>query len=310
MNGKYIKIPQPDQTNLYLCQMHKAGFVNIVGSPNVGKSTLMNVFMNEKFSIITSKAQTTRHRILGIVNNQDYQIIFSDTPGIILPEYALQNSMMDAAKSAFTDADVLVYMVEMGEKSLADKALYERIKNRSNNVLLVINKIDLGDQESLNEQVDYWSKALPNADIWCVSALEKFKIDELRDHIVQLLPPHPPYFPKDQITDKPERFFVNECIREKILLHYQKEIPYAVEVMTEQFQESNDIIRIRTLIVVERASQKGIIIGHQGSAIKRVGIEARKDLELFFDKKIHLELFVKINKDWRSNAQQLKRFGY
>ncbi len=289
---------------------HKAGFVNIIGNPNVGKSTLMNAFIGEKLSIITSKAQTTRHRILGIVNGDEFQVILSDTPGIIKPAYELQESMMDFVKSAFEDADVLIYMVEIGEKELKDEAFFKKITAAKIPILLLINKIDQSNQEELEEQVQFWSKKVPNAEIYPISALKNFNIKEVFDRLVTLLPESPAFYPKDQLTDKPERFFVNEAIREKILMHYKKEIPYAVEVETEEFIEDETIIRIRSVIMVERDSQKGIIIGHKGSALKRVGVEARKELEKFFGKKIHIELYVKINKNWRSNQNQLKRFGY
>lgn len=289
---------------------HKAGFVNIIGNPNVGKSTLMNAFIGEKLSIITSKAQTTRHRILGIVNGDDFQMVLSDTPGIIKPAYELQESMMGFVKSAFEDADVLIYMVEIGEKSLKDEAFFNKITSSKIPVLLLLNKIDRSDQEQLETQVKEWSEKVPNAEIFAISALEGFQVKEVFNRIIELLPASPPFYPKDQITDKPERFFVNENIREKILIHYKKEIPYAVEVDTEEFFEEEKIIRIRAVIMVERETQKGIIIGHKGSALKRVGVEARKDLEKFFGKQIHLELYVKVNKNWRSNARQLRRFGY
>ena len=289
---------------------HKAGFVNIIGNPNVGKSTLMNALVGEKLSIITSKAQTTRHRILGIVNNEDYQVIFSDTPGIIQPAYELQESMMDFVKSAFEDADVLIYMVEVGEKELKNEAFFKKITQSKIPVILLVNKIDTSDQDQVQEKLTYWKNKVPNSFVYIISALEKFNIENVFYKIIELLPEAPPYFPKDQLTDKPERFFVNEKIREKILLHYKKEIPYAVEVETESFIEQEEIIRIRSIIMVERETQKGIIIGHKGSAIKRVGAEARKDLEFFFEKKVFLELFVKVNKNWRSDKNQLKRFGY
>ncbi len=289
---------------------HRAGFVNIIGNPNVGKSTLMNAFVGEKLSIITSKAQTTRHRILGIVNGDDFQVLFSDTPGIIKPAYELQESMMDFVKSAFEDADILVYMVEIGEKALKDEAFFNKITNSKIPILLLLNKIDTSDQEQLEEQVQLWTEKVPNAEIYPISALQSFNVKEVFHRIVELLPESPPFYPKDQLTDKPERFFINESIREKILLHYKKEIPYAVEVETEEFFEEEKIIRIRSVIMVERETQKGIIIGHKGSALKRVGVEARKDLEKFFGKQIHLELYVKVNKNWRSNQNQLKRFGY
>ncbi|WP_055435002.1 GTPase Era [Lacinutrix algicola] len=289
---------------------HKAGFVNIIGNPNVGKSTLMNAFVGEKLSIITSKAQTTRHRILGIVNGENFQVVLSDTPGIIKPAYELQASMMDFVKSAFDDADLLIYMVEIGEKELKDEAFFNKITSAKIPVLLLLNKIDKSDQAQLEEQVQLWAEKVPNAEIIAISALEGFNVKEVFDRIIELLPESPPYYPKDQLTDKPERFFINETIREKILIHYKKEIPYAVEIDTEEFFEEEKIIRIRSVIMVERETQKGIIIGHKGAALKRVGVEARKDLEKFFGKQIHLELYVKVNKNWRSNQRQLKRFGY
>ena len=289
---------------------HKAGFVNIIGNPNVGKSTLMNALVGEKLSIITSKAQTTRHRILGIVNEEDYQIIFSDTPGIIKPAYQLQESMMDFVKSAFEDADVLIYMVEVGEKELKNEAFFQKIINSKIPVILLLNKIDKSTPEEVNEKIDYWRAKVPNSFVYVISALEKFNVEAVFYKIIELLPDAPPFYPKDQLTDKPERFFVNEAIREKILKHYKKEIPYSVEVETESFLEEENIIKIRSVIMVERDTQKGIIIGHKGTAIKRVGAEARKDLEYFFGKKVYLDLFVKVNKNWRSSENQLKRFGY
>jgi len=289
---------------------HKAGFVNIIGNPNVGKSTLMNAMVGEKLSIITSKAQTTRHRILGIVNDDAYQIVFSDTPGIIKPAYELQNSMMDFVKSAFKDADILIYMVEIGEKELKDEDFFNKIIHQTIPVLLLINKIDTSNQEILTEQVALWQSKVPNAEIYPISAKENFNITTVFDRIIELLPESPPYYPKDQLTDKPERFFVNETIREKILLNYEKEIPYSVEVETEEFKEEETILRIKSIIMVERDSQKGIIIGHKGASLKKVGTQARADLEIFFGKKIHLEIFVKVNKDWRSNSFQLRKFGY
>lgn len=298
------------QSNKNIKMNHKAGFVNIIGNPNVGKSTLMNAFVGEKLSIITSKAQTTRHRILGIVNGDDFQVVLSDTPGIIKPAYELQSSMMDFVKSAFEDADVLIYMVEIGEKELKDEAFFKKITNSKIPVLLLINKIDISNQELLEEQVKLWAEKVPNAMLYPISALEGFNVKEVFEKIIELLPQSPPFYPKDQLTDKPERFFVNEKIREKILLNYKKEIPYAVEVDTEEFFEEEEIIRIRSVIMVERDTQKGIIIGHKGAAIKKVGVEARKDLEIFFGKQIHLELYVKVNKNWRSDQRQLKRFGY
>ena len=289
---------------------HKAGFVNIIGNPNVGKSTLMNALVGERLSIITSKAQTTRHRILGIVNGDDFQIIFSDTPGIIKPAYELQESMMNFVKSAFEDADILIYMVEIGEKELKDESFFQKIQNSKVPVLLLINKIDKSTQEEVEEKMAFWKDKVPNANVYPISALENFNVQSVMDQIIEKLPESAAFYPKDQLTDKPERFFVNETIREKILIHYKKEIPYAVEIDTEEFFEDDKIIKIRSVIMVERDTQKGIIIGHKGSALKRVGTEARKDLEKFFGKKIFLELYVKVNKNWRSNNNQLKRFGY
>ena len=290
--------------------VHKSGFVNIIGNPNVGKSTLMNALVGEKLSIITSKAQTTRHRILGIVNHDDYQIVLSDTPGIIKPAYELQSSMMDFVKSALDDADILIYMVEVGEKELKNESFFNKIINSTIPVILLLNKIDTSTQEEVEEKVEYWKAKVPNALVFVISALERFNVDSLFEKIIELLPEAPAYYPKDQLTDKPERFFVNEKIREKILIHYKKEIPYSVEVETEEFTEEEHIVRIRSVIMVERETQKGIIIGHKGSAIKRVGAEARKDLEKFFEKKVYIELYVKVNKNWRSDNTQLKRFGY
>lgn len=290
--------------------MHKAGFVNIIGSPNVGKSTLTNAILGQKLTITTAKAQTTRHRILGMRNTDDYQLILSDTPGIIDPAYKLQESMMEAVQTVFDDADVLIYMVEIGEKKGNNQDVISRLAKTSKPLILAINKIDTGNQALLEETIDAWKAQLPKAAIWSISALEKFQIDALIAKMVELLPEHPPYFPKDQLTDRSERFIVNEAIREKILLSYDKEIPYAVEVETESFKVEKNIIKISSVIYVERTSQKGILIGHKGVALKKVGTLARKDLEQFFDKKIHLELFVKLNKDWRSNPNALKRFGY
>jgi len=289
---------------------HKAGFVNIIGNPNVGKSTLMNALVGERLSIITSKAQTTRHRILGIVNGDDFQIIFSDTPGIIKPAYELQSSMMNFVKSAFEDADILIYMVEIGEKDLKDEAFFNKIIHSKIPVLLLLNKIDKSNQEQLDEQVDFWKEKVPNATVIPISALENFNVETVFNTIKELLPVSPAYYPKDALTDKPERFFVNETIREKILLNYDKEIPYAVEIETEEFIEDEKIIRIRSVIMVERDTQKGIIIGHKGGALKKVGMQSRADLEKFFGKQIHIELYVKVNKDWRSSEYQLRRFGY
>ena len=289
---------------------HRSGYVNIIGNPNVGKSTLMNALVGERLSIITSKAQTTRHRILGIVNEDNYQIIFSDTPGIIDPAYALQESMMDFVKTAFEDADVLVYLVEIGEKGLKDELFFKKLQASKAPLLLLINKIDTTNQTRLEEAVVNWSAVLPYAEIHPISALEGFGVEGVMQRIKELLPLGPAYFDKEQLTDKTERFFVSETIREKILLNYKKEVPYSVEIEVESFKEEEKIIRIRAVIMVERETQKGILIGHQGKALKRVGTEARKDLESFFQKQIHLELYVKVNKDWRSNENQLRRFGY
>lgn len=290
--------------------MHKSGFINIIGNPNVGKSTLMNCFMGEKFSIITSKAQTTRHRILGIVNGEDFQLVFSDTPGILKPSYELQDSMMDFVKNALEDADIIIYMLEIGEKSIKNNQVHKKILNANVPTFILLNKIDLSDQKNLEDQVILWKELYPNAHIYPISALNNFNIDIVLKHLIELIPQSPPYFPKDQLTDKPERFFVNEILREKILLYYNKEIPYSVEVVTEDFKEEDNIIKIKSVIFVERDSQKGIIIGHKGSALKKIGTKARQGLEIFFGKKIYIELQVKVSKNWRSNSKVLKKFGY
>ena len=290
--------------------MHKSGFVNIIGNPNVGKSTLTNALLGQKLSIITSKAQTTRHRILALINHENYQLVISDTPGIIKPAHKLHESMMDSVNMTFEDADVLIYMVEYKDYNLKDARLFNKIKNTKIPLILIINKIDNIDQSKLESETDHWKAELPNAEIWPISAKEMFNINELLNRILEIVPEGPAYFPKDQLTDKPERFFVNEIIREKILLNYKKEIPYSVEVITESFEEESHIIRIRSIIMVERSSQKGIIIGHKGEAIKVVGTKARIDMEVFFNKKIFLDLQVKVNKNWRSSEKQLKRFGY
>ena len=289
---------------------HKAGYVNIIGNPNVGKSTLMNALVGERLSIITSKAQTTRHRILGIVNDEEHQIIFSDTPGVMQPAYKLQENMMDFVHSAFQDADILVYMVETGEKRLKDEKLFERLKNTDLPVLLLLNKIDAVEQDFVKEQILFWKDLLPNAEIHPISALNKFNLDLVMSRIKALLPVSPPYFEKDALTDKSKRFFVSETIREKILKYYKKEIPYSVEIEVEEFFDEEKIIKIRAIIFVARESQKGIIIGHKGRALKKVGTLARRDMETFFQKKIFLDLYVKVNKDWRNDDKQLKRFGY
>ena len=290
--------------------MHKSGFINIIGNPNVGKSTLMNCFMGEKFSIITSKAQTTRHRILGIVNEEDFQLVFSDTPGILKPSYELQDSMMDFVKSALEDADIIIYMLEIGEKSIKNNQVHKKILNANVPTFILLNKIDLSDQKNLEDQVILWKKLYPKAHVYPISALNNFNIDVVLKHLIELIPESPPYFPKDQLTDKPERFFVNEILREKILLYYNKEIPYSVEVITEDFIEEDKIIKIKSVIFVERDSQKGIIIGHKGNALKKIGTKARQGLEIFFGKKIYIELQVKVSKNWRSNSKVLKKFGY
>jgi len=289
---------------------HKAGFVSIVGNPNVGKSTLMNAWVGERLSIITPKAQTTRHRILGILNAAEYQLVLSDTPGVITPSYEMQSSMMDFVKTALEDADILIYMLEVGEMQMKDQRLFEKIQRLSIPVLVLINKIDTTDQAALIASVEHWQGLFPQANIFPISAKTGFSVQEVLDHLISLLPLSPPYYPKDQMTDKSERFFVNEAIREQILQHYDKEVPYAVEVVTEEFKETEKIIKIRSLIMVERDTQKGILIGHKGSALKKVGVGARMKLQAFFTKKVHLELYVKVNKDWRSNERQLKRFGY
>ena len=289
---------------------HKAGFVNIIGSPNVGKSTLMNALVGERLSIITSKAQTTRHRIMGIVNGEDFQIVYSDTPGVLKPNYRLQESMMDFVHTAIVDADIMLFVTDIYEDIKIEEKILEKIKNSKVPVLLLVNKIDLASQEVLEEKVAYWKNEVPNAEVIPVSALEKFNITYIFDRILALLPEGPGFYGKDELTDKPEKFFVSEIIREKILTNYKKEIPYSVEVVIESFKEEEKIVKIRAEILVIRDSQKGIIIGHQGKALKKVGTEARKDMETFLQKQVFLELFVKVNKDWRDSDQQLKRFGY
>ena len=289
---------------------HKAGFVNIVGNPNVGKSTLMNQLVGERISIATFKAQTTRHRIMGIVNTDDMQIVFSDTPGVLKPNYKLQESMLAFSESALRDADVLLYVTDVVEQPEKNRDFLEKVAKIDVPVLLLINKIDQSDQKTLGRIVEKWHSLLPNAEILPISALNKFGVDMLLKRIKELLPDCPPYFDKDQLTDKPARFFVSEIIREKILLYYDKEIPYSVEVRVEQFKESEHSIHINALIYVERDSQKGIIIGHQGIALKKVGSESRKALERFFGKSVFLELFVKVDKDWRSSQRELDSFGY
>ena len=290
---------------------HKAGFVNIVGNPNVGKSTLMNDLVGERLSIITSKAQTTRHRIMGIVNTDDYQIVFSDTPGVLKPKYKLQQSMLDFSTGALTDADVLVYVTDVVEDPSKNADFVEKVAREKVPVLLVINKIDLlKDQNELEAVVERWHSLLPNAEVFPVSAKERFNVDNLMNRIVALLPESEPYFGKDALTDKPARFFVTEIIREKILLNYEKEIPYSIEVIVEKFEETETSIHIMAVIYVERESQKGILIGHGGSKLKKVGIEARKEIETFFGKKVDLRTFVKVEPNWRNRESKLKAFGY
>ena len=293
--------------------VHKSGFVNIVGNPNVGKSTLMNALVGERLSIITSKAQTTRHRILGIVNGEDFQMVYSDTPGVLSPNYRLQEKMLEFSRSALVDADVLLYVTEPQDTIDRNPDFIEKVKKMSSagtRVFLIINKIDLTTQETLENLVAFWHTQLPEAEIFPISAQERFGVAQLFDAIKEALPAGPPFFPKDQLTDKPARFFVDEIIREKILLNYDKEIPYSVEVEVESFKEEDKLIRIDAVIYCERDSQKGIIIGKAGSALKRVGSQARKDIEDFFQKQVFLQLFVKVDKDWRSNTSRLKHYGY
>ena len=290
---------------------HRAGFVNIVGNPNVGKSTLMNDLVGERISIITSKAQTTRHRIMGIVNTPEYQIVYSDTPGVLKPKYKLQESMLEFSEGALTDADILLYVTDVVEDPEKNKDFLDRVAKETIPVLLVINKVDLlKDNAQLEKLVDEWHNRLPNAEIFPTSATENFNVQNLKDRIVELLPPSPPFFGKDALTDKPARFFVTEIIREKLLLNYDKEIPYSTEVIVEKFEEKENSIHIMSVIYVERDSQKGIIIGKGGEKIKKVGIESRLDIEKFFGKKVHLEIFVKVEKDWRNRENKLRQFGY
>ena len=289
---------------------HKSGFVNIVGNPNVGKSTLMNRLVGERISIITSKAQTTRHRIMGIVNTEDMQIVYSDTPGVLQPNYKLQESMLNFSESALDDADVLLYVTDVVETIDKNESFLQEVKKENCPVLLLINKIDLTDQAKLEALVQEWKEILPSAEIIPVSALTNFNIDYVKHRVEELMPESPPYFEKDALTDKPARFFVTEIIREKILLYYQKEIPYAVEVVVELFKEDAEMIHIKSVIICERDSQKGILIGHRGQALKKVGAMARKDIERFFEKKVFLEMFVKVEKDWRNRDNMLRKFGY
>ena len=292
---------------------HRSGFVNIVGNPNVGKSTLMNALVGERLSIITSKAQTTRHRILGIVNGEDFQMVYSDTPGVLSPNYRLQEKMLEFSRSALVDADVLLYVTDVTDSADRNADFLEKVKRMAasgTKVFLIINKIDLTTQETLESLVAFWHNQLPEAEIFPISAQERFGVAQLFDAIKEALPIGEPFFPKDQLTDKSERFFVNEIIREKILMNYDKEIPYSVEVEVESFQEEELIIRINAVIYCERESQKGIIIGKAGSALKRVGSQARADIEEFFQKQVFLQLYVKVDKDWRSNTGRLRHYGY
>lgn len=292
-------------------KQHKAGFVNIVGNPNVGKSTLMNDLVGERVSIITAKAQTTRHRIMGIVNEPDYQIVFSDTPGVLSPKYKMQEAMLNFSEGALTDADILLYVTDVVEDPTKNADFLKKVAGESIPVLLVINKIDLlKNQEELTTIVDRWKELLPNAEVFPTSAKEHFNVSNLMNRIIELLPVSPPYFGKDALTDKPARFFVTEIIREKILLNYEKEVPYATEVVVEKFDESDNSIHIMAVIYVERDSQKGILIGKGGSMLKRVGSEARKDIERFFDKRVYLELYVKVEANWRNRENKLRAFGY
>ena len=289
---------------------HKAGFVNIVGKPNAGKSTLLNQLMGEKLAIVTQKAQTTRHRIFGIYNEEDLQIVFSDTPGVLDPKYGLQEKMMDFVKDSLQDADVFLFIIDLTDKSEHSEFLVEKLNKIPVPVLILVNKIDASNQTDLEKVMEFWHEQIPKAEILPISALTGFNTEVILPKLKSMLPENPPYYDKDQYTDKPERFFVNETVREKILLNYDKEIPYSVEVVTEQFKETEGMLFIDSLIYVERDTQKGIIIGHKGDAIKKVGTEARIDLEKFFSKKIHLKLFVKVKKDWRKNDRDLKNFGY
>ena len=289
---------------------HKSGFVNIIGNPNVGKSTLMNALIGQNLSIITNKAQTTRHRIKGILSDENYQIVFSDTPGIIKPAYKLQESMMQYVKSAFQDADVILYVVEIGEQNLKDKDIFEKIKKLKIPLIILLNKIDLVTQEKVLIEIDNWKNKFSDAVVLPISALNRFNINEIINSIVELLPFSPPYYSKEEVTDKSERFFVEEIIREKILKHYKKEVPYSVEISVEEFIEEDEIVRIRAIIYVLRESQKAILIGHKGLGLKRIGSESRKDIEKMINKKVFLTTPIKVKKDWRNNSSQLKKFGY
>ena len=290
---------------------HHSGFVNIIGNTNVGKSSLLNALIGEKLAIINAKAQTTRHRIFGIYNDDDYQIVFSDTPGVIKPAYKMQESMMGFVKEALVDADVFLFMAELGDREFKDERVLEKLQSSDTSLIVALNKIDIGDQDSLDADITYWSETFPKAKkIFALSVTEKFNIPEVFRAIKELIPEGPEWYPKDQLTDKNERFIVGEIIREKILTHFKQEIPYSVQVEVEDFKEEEEIIRVRALIIVARDSQKNIIIGHRGSMIKRVGTEARKDMERFFDKKVFLQTFVKVDKDWRNDDRKLKKYGY
>tara|TARA_B110000444_G_scaffold244930_1_gene264854 strand:- start:6530 stop:7426 length:897 start_codon:yes stop_codon:yes gene_type:complete len=295
-------------------RVHKSGFVNIIGHPNVGKSTLTNALLGERLNIITPKAQTTRHRIFGILNGEneefDYQLVFSDTPGVLKPAYALQDSMLSAVKSALEDADIFLYVVELGEGELKNESFLKALQETDKPVILLLNKVDLHDQEKLEKETDLWIDRMPNAEIIPISALTKFNLDYLMKRLLDLIPICQPYFGKEQLTDRSERFVTSEIIREQVLINYNKEIPYSVEVGIDTFVEDDDIIRIRAILFVSRESQKGILIGHKGAALKRVGIGSRKRMQNFFQKHVHLELFVKVQADWRNDRNKLKRFGY
>jgi GTP-binding protein Era len=289
---------------------HRSGFVNILGNPNVGKSTIMNALVGEKLSIITSKAQTTRHRIIGIVNGEDFQIVYSDTPGILKPRYRLQESMMTYVNTALTDADIILYVTDVTEKAVEQAGYTEKIKGSGIPAIIVINKIDLSSQDELEKISSFWIEKFPDSPVIPVSALKKFNLDTLLNAVISRLPEGEPYFPADQLTDKHERFFASEILREKILLNYQKEIPYSTEVEIESFNEEKDLIRIRALIHVTRDSQKGIVIGHKGGKLKKTGTEARREMENFFGRKVFLEMYVKVTREWRDKPRELKRFGY
>ncbi|PCJ87278.1 MAG: GTPase Era [Flavobacteriales bacterium] len=289
---------------------HKAGFVNIIGSPNVGKSTLMNALVGERISVITSKAQTTRHRILGIVNSDDFQVVFSDTPGIVKPAYKLHEGMMKFVKSALVDADVILFITDVFETEFKDEKIIRKVQKAKVPVLLAVNKIDISNEKQLEKRVEYWHTLIPKAEIIPISALEKFNVDVIFKKIIGMLPEGEPFYSKDALTDKPERFFVSEIIREKLFINYKQEIPYSCEVVIESFKESDELIKIASEIFVTRNSQKGILIGHKGKMLKKIGTEARKDIEKFFQKKVFLELFVKVNKNWRDSEKELKKYGY